>query len=280
MTKKTTYYVMEISDESAAEFPDKYDWDSELSQASHRAYVRKNKEFPPFQPYLEQEIYDDPECNKVNDFIFGPVERYCISERVKAILAEFRLPEHRYYPVTVFKTKYIIKILWLRLIKLRFKVKAKYFALYYNSTSISDKLVCIDFKKTRITVEMLKKNKEHELDISSESELRAIFKEQGEISDRINELTDSNRNPKIGFEEEYKDLIDRSIYNYRTDKIYFNEKFDHSLDLFELRFSWMTYVSERLKDKLEKEKVTGLIFSRPGERQYKVKRPNPELIWD
>ena len=32
--------------------------------------------------------------------------------------------------------------------------------------------------------------------------------------------------------------------------------------LTEGQFSWMTYVSERLKNRLEKEKVTGLIFSK------------------
>jgi hypothetical protein len=281
MTTRTTYYVMEVLDESASEFPENYDWDSKLSQRNHRNYVIENKEIPPFQPYLEQEIYDDPEFNKTNDFIFGPVERYCISEKVKTLLEDFRLPDHRYYPVKVFKLKYIIKILWLRLIKLRFKVNSKYFALYYDETFISDKLSCIDFKKTRIKVEMLKKNKDHELDIFSEYELKAIFKRQSEISNRINELTDSNGKSKIGFEEEYENLIDSSIYKFETDKIFFNEKFDHSLDLFELgQFSWMTYVSERLKNKLEKEKVTGLIFSKPGERQYLAKRPNPELIWE
>ena len=280
MTERTTYYVMEISDESAAQFPENYDWDSELSQRNHRNYVTENKKIPPFQPYLEQEIYDDSEFNKINDFIYGPVERYCISEKVKTILGDFRLPDHRYYPVKVFKLKYLIKILWLRLIKLRFKVNSKYFALYYNESFISDKLGYIDFNRTRIAVEMSRK-REQELGISTEFELREIFNEQTRISRRLNEPTDVNGKSKIGFEDEYKSLLEDKIYKFETDRIYFTNKFDHSLDLFEIRqFSWMTYISERLKNRLEEEKITGLIISKPGERQYKVKRPNPELIWD
>jgi hypothetical protein len=278
MTNRTTYYVMEISDESAAEFPENYDWDNELSQRNHRNYVIENKRIPPFVPYLEQEIYDDPEFNKLNDFIFGPVEKYCISERVKEILKDYKLPDHRYYPVKVFKLKYLIKILWFKLIKFRFKVNSNYFALYYDEFFTNDKLDCIDFNKTKIKVEMSRKRL-LELNISTEKELRDIFENQIRISKRLNELTDSSGKPKDGFEDEYKSILENKIYAYRTEKIIFNDKFDHSLDLFEIRFSWMTYISERLKNRLEKEKVTGLIISKPGERQYKVKRPNPELEW-
>src|SRR5690606_10580547 len=97
MKSRTTYHVIEVLDESASEFPESYDWDSAFSQRSHRDYVMSNRTFPSFEPNLEQEIYDDPEFNKVNDFIFGPTEKYCVSEKVKNILTEFKLPEHRFY---------------------------------------------------------------------------------------------------------------------------------------------------------------------------------------
>lgn len=43
MTSKTAYYVMEVLDESASEFPENYDWDSEYSQRSLRDYVMKHR---------------------------------------------------------------------------------------------------------------------------------------------------------------------------------------------------------------------------------------------
>lgn len=42
----------------------------------------------------------------------------------------------------------------------------------------------------------------------------------------------------------------------------------------------MTYISDRLADKFKNSNISGLIISKPGERQYRVKRPNPELVWE
>lgn len=276
MTSRTTYYVMEVLDESASEFPENYNWDSEYSQRSLKDYVMEYRTFPSYEPILEQEIYDDPEFNKVNDFIFGPTEKYCISEKAKNILTNFRLPEHRFYNVTVYQKKRL-----LGLIKSKVKVNTKYFAFYYNNFFIDDKLEFIDFKRTRVRTEMLREKRTLELEISTSAELKEVYRRQSENSDRINELTGTNGKPKPGFEAEYEGLLNNSIYKFETDRIYFNSKFDHSQDLFEIpHFSWMTYVSERLMNTLKKENVTGLIFSKPGERQYLVKRPNPELVWE
>jgi hypothetical protein len=276
MTSRTTYYVMEVLDESASEFPENYDWDSPFSQRSHRDYVIEHRTMPSFEPKLEQEISDDPQFNKVNDFIFGPTKRYCISERVKNILTDFRLPEHRFYSVTVYQKKRL-----LGLIKSKAKVDSKYFAFFYDNFFIDDKLDFIDFNKTRVRTEMLNKKRILELEISTATELKDVYSRQAGISDRINELTDSNGKSKSGFEVEYEELLNNCIYKFETDKIYFNNKFDHSVDLFEIpHFSWMTYISERLMNRLKEENVTGLIFSKPGERQYLAKRPNPELRWE
>lgn len=276
MTNRTTYYVMEVLDESASEFPENYDWDSAFSQRSHRDYVMKNRKMPSFEPKLEQEIYDHPDFNKVNDFIFGPTEKYCISERVKNTLTDFRLPEHRFYSVTVYQRKRL-----LGLIKSKTKVDSKYFSFFYDSFFIDDKLDFIDFNRTRVRIEMLKKKRILDLQITTATELKLVYQRQAHISDRINELTDINGKSKPGFEVEYEDLLNNSIYKFETDKIYFNSQFDHSVDLFEVpHFSWMTYISERLMNRLKEEHITGLIFSKPGERQYLAKRPNPELIWE
>lgn len=267
---------MEVLDESASEFPENYNWDSPFLQRLHRDYVMEKRALPTFEPILEQEIYDDPEFNKVNDFIFGPIERYCVSERVKNLLTDFQLPEHRFYNVTVYQKKRL-----LGLIKSKTKIDTNYFAFFYDSRYIDDKLDFIDFNKTRVRTEMLKKKRVLDLEISTAAELRDVYKRQADISNRINELTDTNGKSKPGFEIEYEELLNNSIYKFETDKIYFNNKFDHSVDLFEIpHFSWMTYISERLMNRLKAENISGLIFSKPSERQYLAKRPNPELIWE
>ena len=66
----------------------------------------------------------------------------------------------------------------------------------------------------------------------------------------------------------------------RVDKIYFNRSFDFSMDLFQIPyFSWMIYISDKLKEELERNCITGITFSIPGNKQYLVHRPNPILEW-
>ena len=75
-------------------------------------------------------------------------------------------------------------------------------------------------------------------------------------------------------------LFEESWEFERVDKIYFNRSFDFSMDLFQIPyFSWMIYISDKLKEELERNCITGVIFSNPGDRQYLVHRPNPILEW-
>ncbi|CAG2532815.1 hypothetical protein MAR621_03009 [Maribacter dokdonensis] len=214
----TKYYVIHVKDESAGEYPDTYDWDNPCAPSKLREYIREHNDFPPFIPKLELEIYDDPEFNKINDFIFGPIKKFCISEKVKGILSNFNLPKHRFYPVKVRVPKK-----YLGIFKVKKEIESPYYAFFYDSFHISNMDNCIDFDNTIVTKDDLG--------------------------------------------------IDKST------KVFFNNNFDHSLDLFEIKLSWMTYVSERLKDKFIEEKVSGIEFSEVNERQYVVERPNPKLVW-
>jgi len=213
------YYLLHVKDESSAEYPDDYDWNHENSSSSFRDYIWENKEFPSFIPFLEQEIYDDPEFNKINDFVFGPIDKFCISKKVKTAIEDFNLPKHKFLPVNLFKRKSA----FLGLQKYREKIKDKYFALYYDCKFLSNTDYFIDFSKTKI------------------------------IKNKYGTKT--------------------------TEVVYINENFDYQLDLFEINLSWMTYVSERLMNKLLSINATGVEFSEIGERQYLAPRPNPKLIW-
>jgi hypothetical protein len=214
------YFAIHINDESSAEFPENYNWEKPNSASSLIKYIRANKKFPEFIPDLKQEIYDDTEFNKVNDFIFGPIDKFCVSKKVKDVLTEFKLPDHKFYPVKVFKP---VKRL-LGLFKSHERIKEEYFAFHYDCHNISNTEFFIDNERTKITKD------------------------------------------DYGIEQ--------------SDEVFFNDKFDHSLDLFEIKLSWMTYVSEKLKNRLIEVGVTGIEFSEINERQYVVKRPNPKLIWN
>ena len=216
----TKYYIMEVDDESAAEYPDSYGDKTEHPAATVMQYIAKHKDFPTEFPPMEIEIYDDPRHNKLNDFIFSPVDQYCVSGRVKTVLQQFKLPTHRFYPITVFRPK---KLFYGSVTLYRRKLKDKYFAFHYDCANISDTKKFIDYEKTVMTKDNYGLN--------------------------------------------------------QTKEIILNKNFDHSLDLFELDMSWMTYVSERLMNALKEINATGLIFSEINERQYIVPRPNPKLTW-
>lgn len=213
------YYILEVNDESAAEYPDNYNWDSKHSSPALKNYIHENNDFPSFIPELSQSIYDDPQFNKLNDFIFGPIEKFCVSKKVKEVLEQFNLPKHRFYPVDVFMPSKLFGI-----IKTQKKINTQYFAFNFDFFYISNNEHWIDYEKTEF------------------------------------------QQDNLGIKQ--------------TEHIFLNKNFDTSLDIFQLRYSWMTYVSEELMNKLIDVGTTGLIFSEINERQYRVKRPNPKIIWE
>jgi len=141
------YFVLEVSDESAAEYPAKYNWDHPHSGPKLRDYTWKHKDFPSWTPMLELEIYDDPQFNKLNDFIHGPIQEFCVSKRVKEVLQQFNLPKHKFYPVTV----YMPEKKFLGLLKGLKKLDDEYFAFHFDCLYISDTSHFVDFDKTQFT---------------------------------------------------------------------------------------------------------------------------------
>lgn len=165
---------------------------------------------------------------------------------------------------------------------MRTKLNSKYYAFYYDYIKLNDSLDWIDFAKTEIFAQTGRDEK-ISLNVKSADELRQIVVKNRHLSNKLKEITDFSDpsfKPLKGFEEEYDELIRSQIGHFESQRIFFNDKFDHSIDIFEIPyFSWMTYISDRLLEKFKANNVTGLILSKPGERQYKAKRPNPELVW-
>lgn len=211
------YYVMEVSDESAAEFPEKYDWDNDRSVRNFRNYVEKYKSFPTYEPFLEQELYPGREFNKRNDFIFGPINQYCVSQKTKNLLEEFKLPKHRFFEVTVYRT---FGLLWLKIF--RTKLNKKYYAFFYDFIALDDSLNWIDFNKTEICA-MTGHGEKIKLNISNADEFRQIPIRNRQISTRLTELTDYNDpnfKPLRGFEAEYHDLKNSQIAHFEPERIF------------------------------------------------------------
>jgi len=78
---------------------------------------------------------------------------------------------------------------------------------------------------------------------------------------------DFHKRQEIHFRDIDEYLADRLVY---AEKIYFNETFDKSLDLFALVWGSGYYISESLKIAIESEGLTGIVILEPKE---------PELIF-
>lgn len=266
MKTQSKYYVLEISDSCAAEFPTNYKWNDEKSFSEFCNQVNQHKEIPNFSPNLQYKIYNDPNHNQMNDFIFGSIDEFCVSEKMKNIFQQFNLPIHQFYEVDVFYPRK------------KDPLEEKYFAFYYNFYHLQNILTSIDFLKSDIFMET--NDKKQQQKINSLSAFEEIDVLNNENSNEIKKLSKTKKS-REQFSEKIK-LLHEQLWNYTKPKtIYFSDQFDFSLDLFEIpQFSNMTYISERLKNAIEEENITGVIISEPGERQYKVHRPNPNLIWN
>lgn len=145
------YYVLEVDDESSAEYPRNYKWDDPHSGSALHQHIHNHNDFPSRTPILEQEIYDDPAFNKLNDFIHGPIEKFCVSKKVKEVLEQFNLPKHKFYPVTVYKNEKKL----FGLTKSLKQVDTEYFGFHFDFHYISNTKKFIDFSKTIITKDSL-----------------------------------------------------------------------------------------------------------------------------
>jgi hypothetical protein len=165
---------------------------------------------------------------------------FIINDRVKNILKSFKLPEHKFGKAKVTRVDKSV-LFW------KFKKDYEYNWLYFNSVSIDKLYENIDFQKSDIEV-YEGKNK---LDIKIES------------LDDVLRLRNSQR-----------------YYQLKSIKIVLRN-FDSDIDMFTLPFfSWMTYVSDRLRNKLLEEGISDIKFVNTGvkSRLEAVQNPLLEII--
>jgi hypothetical protein len=196
------------------------------------------KDFHVEPPVLEFEMYDDPEFNRINDILHAPKD-FIINERTKEIFESFRLPEHRFGKAKVSRNDK--KILFLKT-----RNEYPYHWLYFGESAWARLYEQIDFRSSDIEV--------------YEAKTRCDIK--------IERLDDV-----------YKLINSERSYTWKTNKIVLTKEFDSSIDLFQLPlFSWMTYVSDSLRNKLLEEKVSDIKFVDTGIKSRLEAVQNPLLI--
>jgi hypothetical protein len=134
----------------------------------------------------------------------------------------------------------------------------------------------IDYEKSNIRI---KTNAGEYLLVRDKKDVENLPIHNKTISEMISKLSETaklkgkNQKQISALSEEYWDFE-------RVDKIYFDHSFDFSMDLFQIPyFSQMIYISDKLKEELERNCITGITFSIPGNKQYTVHRSNPILEW-
>lgn len=253
------YNVIEVLDEGCVDHPKQYEYKSSNSIAAFNQYIWEHKDFPPFEPDLTLQIAREKNHSTLNDFLFYSAQGFIISPKVKDIFEHFSLPRHRFYPTKVVKNN------------------KEY--LYYYFYFFSDTVSSVDFEKSKLYF-VNDLNEKIDFSVASLEEFRQL--KQTEVLDQELEkgLLDSNGLPRLGTVKQALKLRRRLIKYFRAHEIVFGSKFDREQDMFQLpEFSWMCYISTRLKDELERVKVTGVVFSIVAARQYLADRPNPLIKW-
>jgi hypothetical protein len=210
------------------------------------------------------EIYDDVEFNKLNDILHS-LDDYIINEKALNIFKGCNIIPYKLRKVIVNRKENKFGI---------FKTTKAY---NYAQLKIEEPidLQCynwINFEESDITV---KKGEIETNKLQSHLKLLELVEENGRISSAINEIYKLN----VSDSEKKKRTEHLKTYSWITKKIVFNNQFDFSIDLFKIPYySWGTYVSERLKNKLSMNRITDIGFAETKEELGKVWKPHFPII--
>jgi hypothetical protein len=120
------YKVLIVKDESSSEFPARFDYSAVKSEVKYRQYVEENGKLPDFRPKIIQHVYDDPEHNRLHDFILSPVTKMVVSEKVRLILLDFKLPINEFIRIKLRSVSKRILFITIR------KSHNNYFKFFYD----------------------------------------------------------------------------------------------------------------------------------------------------
>ena len=187
-------------------------------------------------------MYDDNDFNKLNDILHS-MNEYILNEKALNIFKESKTIE---YDLSVAKVLRKEKLFGF----LKKNKSYEYFQLTFPDEYADACYNWIDFEKSEIFA--TDENGETTKITSHKQELKLIAENKSESERR---------------------------YSFETKKVVFGKNFDYEIDFFKIPYySWGTYVSERLKNKLENAKITDIRFAKNKEKLGKMWKPHFPII--
>tara|TARA_B110000902_G_C14037546_1_gene486486 strand:- start:57 stop:725 length:669 start_codon:yes stop_codon:yes gene_type:complete len=187
-------------------------------------------------------MYDDPDFNNLNDILHS-MNEFIVTERTLDIFKQSKT-----IPYEIRKARVIRKEKNFGLFKTQ--KSYNYYELFFPDLGAEKCYEWIDFNKSEVYA--IDKS-ERKLKIESHQQKLNLIKE--------NKSSSTNK------------------YTFESIKIVFGKNFDSEIDFFKIPlYSWGEYVSERLKDKLQKAKITDIGFAYDKEQLGIMWKPNYPII--
>jgi hypothetical protein len=195
-----------------------YDDDKVDSYYSYWEASARGSIFPDFEPDMDALILHSRA--KATDLLSGATTiGFIISQKLKLIFEEFKFPPHRFYPTKIIYKKTALE---------------GYYLMHLISKHFEDYLDDVDYTRSTFIICGIAGSNSQPIELTSK---------------------DDYLNQSRQLQEDFKEnKISRHI---SAKKIYFNESFDKTLDCFKAPFGIHYYISQRLKDALIDNGVTG-----------------------
>jgi len=189
-------------------------------------------------------MYDDIEFNSLNDVLFSTYnEGIVINDKALELLQKLNLPDYELIKAFVKRKENFLGV--------KITKKYPYNYIKFGSTSFDRFYSWIDFKKSDVIV----------------TKAKLEFKKL------------KSHNERLDFIKQNKNLDYSEGYSFKTNRIVFSECFDKSIDLFQIPFySLGVYVSDRFRDKIRKNEISDIIFSKTRNDINEIWKPDfPEI---
>lgn len=210
------------------------------------------------QKTLVCRLYNDKEFNSMNDILFS--YDYVMNKKAFDLFEKSNIIPYDLTPVIVKKVNVDMGI---------FKF---YKSLNYRQIKLktSKNLLCynwINFNESDI---LILRDEKIEGKLESHENLLKLIEENRNISSKINDIysLDIKESEK---KERTKDL---KSFDFKSNRIVFNKRFDSSIDLFQIPlYSWGTYISDRFKKLLLEHNISDLKFASSNVELNKLYKP-------
>lgn len=187
-------------------------------------------------------MYDDDEFNKVNDILHS-LNEYILNKKALDIFTNSKT-----IPYELRNAKVVRKEKTFGFLKMN--KSYDYYQLNFLKENLDECYSWINFEKSDI---IARDNSNNTIKILSHQQTLKLIEQNKSDS--------------------------KTSYDFVTKKVVFSNNFDSEIDLFKIPlYSWGVYVSERLKNKLEKEEITGIGFAENKENLGAVWKSHFPLI--